>query len=137
MGRMKALGRALFVAAATVVVATLPPAPASAATALPAHVLTGYWQDFTNGATPLRLRDVNSNYNLIAVAFADATGTPGAVSFSVDSGLSSALGGYSSSDFISDVNTLHGQGRHVIISVGGQNGTISVSDSASATNFAN
>jgi chitinase len=132
-----ALAGAVLVPVGAVAVALASQTPASAASGLPAHVLTGYWQDFTNGATPLRLRDVNSNYNLIAVAFANATGTPGAVSFSVDSGLSSALGGYSSSDFINDVNTLHGQGRHVIISVGGQNGTISVSDSTSATNFAN
>jgi len=105
---------------------------------LPAHVLTGYWQDFTNGATPLRLSSVPSSYNLIAVAFANADpSNPGGVTFSIDSGLSSALGGYSSSNFISDINTLHSQGRKVIISVGGQNGTISVSDSTSAANFAN
>jgi chitinase len=141
MGRvhkwLAALAGAVLVPAGVVAVTAVSPTAASAATALPAHVLTGYWQDFTNGATAMRLRDVSSNYNLIAVAFANATSTPGAVSFSIDPGLSSALGGYSSSDFINDVNFLHGQGRHVIISVGGQNGTISVGDSTSATNFAN
>jgi chitinase len=105
---------------------------------LPKHLLTGYWQDFTNGATPLRLSAVNSNYTIIAVAFANANpNSPGGVTFSIDSGLSSALGGYSSSQFISDINTLHSQGKKVIISVGGQNGTISVSDATSAANFAN
>ncbi|HEX7735807.1 MAG TPA: glycosyl hydrolase family 18 protein [Ktedonobacteraceae bacterium] len=105
---------------------------------LPKHLITGYWQDFTNGATALRLSAVNSNYTIIAVAFANADPSkPGGVTFSVDSGLSSALGGYSSSQFISDINTLHSQGKKVIISVGGQNGTISVSDSTSAANFAN
>jgi chitinase len=111
--------------------------PAQAATGLPAHVLTGYWQDFTNGAKPLRLSQVPTSYNLVAFAFANATGTPGAVSFSVDSGLSSALGGYSDAQFKSDVATLHSHGQKVIISVGGQNGTVSVGDSTSATNFAN
>jgi chitinase len=105
---------------------------------LPEHLITGYWQDFTNGATPLRLSAVNSNYTLIAVAFANADPTtPGAVTFSVDAGLSSALGGYSSSDFISDIHTLHTQGKKVILSVGGANGTVSISDATSATNFAN
>src|SRR5579883_2555154 len=105
---------------------------------LPAHLITGYWQDFTNGATPLRLSAVNSNYTLIAVAFSNADPTtPGAVTFSIDSGLSSALGGYTTANFISDINTLHSQGKKVIISVGGANGTISVSDATSATNFAN
>jgi chitinase len=105
---------------------------------LPEHVLTGYWQDFTNGATPLRLSAVNSNYTLIAVAFANADpNNPGGVTFSIDSGLSSALGGYTTSQFISDINTLHSEGKKVIISVGGANGTISVNDAASASNFAN
>lgn len=105
---------------------------------LPEHVITGYWQDFTNGATPLRLSAVNSNYTLIAVAFANADpNNPGGVTFSIDSGLSSALGGYTASQFISDINTLHSEGKKVIISVGGANGTISVDDATSAANFAN
>jgi chitinase len=105
---------------------------------LPEHVVTGYWQDFTNGATAMRLSAVNSNYTLIAVAFANADpNKPGGVTFSIDSGLSSALGGYTSANFISDINTLHSEGKKVIISVGGQNGTISVADSTAAANFAN
>ncbi|MCI0353324.1 MAG: chitinase, partial [Acidobacteriales bacterium] len=37
----------------------------------------------------------------------------------------------------SDIALLHSQGRKVILSVGGQNGAITVNDAASATNFAN
>jgi chitinase len=103
---------------------------------LPAHVLMGYWQDFDNGAMPLTLADVPSSYNLIAVAFANATGTPGQVSFSLDSGLSSALGGYTAAQFTSDIQTLHSRGQKVILSVGGADGAISVNDSASASAFA-
>lgn len=104
---------------------------------LPAHILTGYWQDFTNGAKALRLSDVPTTYDLVAVAFANADpSNPGGVTFSVDSGLSAALGGYSDANFKSDIATLHSRGQHVIISVGGQNGTISVGDSTSANNFA-
>ncbi|HWG13406.1 MAG TPA: fibronectin type III domain-containing protein, partial [Streptosporangiaceae bacterium] len=95
---------------------------------LPAHLLMGYWQDFTNGATPLTLANVPASYNLIAVAFGNSDGTPGQVTFSLDSGLSSALGGYSQQQFISDIQTLHSRGQKVILSVGGQNGAISVSD---------
>jgi len=104
---------------------------------LPKHVLTGYWQDFTNGATPLRLRDVPTSYGLVAVAFAGA-GTPsGTATFSLDAKLSTALGGYTITDFKADVQTLHSQGRKVIISVGGATGTISINDANSATAFAN
>jgi chitinase len=104
---------------------------------LPAHVLTGYWQDFVNGAKALRLSDVPTTYDLVAVAFANADPTkPGGVTFSIDPDLTSALGGYSAADFTSDIATLHSRGQKVIISVGGQNGTISVADSTSASNFA-
>lgn len=86
----------------------------------------------------MRLSTVNANYTIIAVAFANADpNNPGGVTFSIDSGLSSALGGYTAAQFTSDIGTLHSQGKKVIISVGGQNGTISVSDATSAANFAN
>jgi chitinase len=103
---------------------------------LPAHVLMGYWQDFTNGATPLTLADVPTSYNLVAVAFGDSDSTPGQVTFSIDSGLASALGGYTQQQFIDDIQTLQARGQEVILSVGGQNGTITVDDATSASNFA-
>lgn len=120
---------------------TASPTPTQSSTppsgSLPKHELTGYWQNFNNGAKVLRLADVPTSYDLIAVAFADATSTPGGVSFTVDSGLSSALGGYTDANLRADVNTVHARGQRVVLSVGGQNGTVSVSDSTSATNFAN
>jgi chitinase len=121
---------------------TPPPTPTSTPSTstsnLPANSLTGYWQDFTNGAPAMRLSAVNSNYDIIAVAFADAdSANPGGVTFSIDPDLSSALGGYTDAQFISDIATLHAAGKKVILSVGGQNGAISVSNATSATNFAN
>jgi len=103
---------------------------------LPAHLLMGYWQDFTNGAEPLTLADVPTSYNLVAVAFGNSDSTPGQVTFSLDSGLSSALGGYTQQQFMSDIKTLQSRGQKVILSVGGADGTISVDDATSASNFA-
>lgn len=86
----------------------------------------------------MRISDVPTSYDIIAVAFANATSTPGAVDFSLDSGLSSCItGGYTTAQFTSDIAAAHGRGQKVIVSVGGQNGAISVSDAASASNFAN
>jgi chitinase len=116
---------------------TPPPTNPPPTGTLPAHELTGYWQNFVNGATPLRLRDVSSSYDLIAVAFADSDPSrPGGVRFAVDAGLSSALGGYSDADLKADISTLHSRGKRVVISVGGQNGAISVGDATAAGNFA-
>ncbi|WP_167157332.1 glycoside hydrolase family 18 protein [Streptomyces sp. MBT27] len=101
---------------------------------VPKHAVTGYWQNFNNGATVQKISDVPANYDIIAVAFADATSTPGAVSFTLDS---AGLGGYTVDQFKADIAAKHAAGKSVIISIGGQNGTISVSDSNSANNFAN
>jgi chitinase len=103
---------------------------------LPAHILMGYWQDFTNGAMPLTLAEVPTSYNLVAVAFGTATDTPGQVTFSLDSTLASDLGGYTQQQFIDDIQTLQSRGQKVVLSVGGANGTITVDDAASAANFA-
>ncbi|MBC2900796.1 chitinase [Streptomyces cupreus] len=102
--------------------------------ALPKHAVTGYWQNFNNGATVQKLSDVQAQYDIIAVAFADATGTPGAVTFNLDS---AGLGGYTVDQFKADVRAKQAAGKKVVISVGGERGTVSVNDSASATNFAN
>lgn len=106
-------------------------------TNLPAHILTGYWQNFDNGAKCLKISDVPTSYNIIAVAFADATSTPGAVTFTLDSGLSSKLGGYTEQQFIQDIATVKARGQKVIISVGGERGAVSVASDAAAANFAN
>ncbi|MFH0174647.1 chitinase [Streptomyces cacaoi] len=101
---------------------------------VPKHAVTGYWQNFNNGATVQRISDVSSQYDIIAVAFADATTTPGAVTFNLDS---AGLGGYTVDQFKADIKAKQAAGKKVIVSVGGQNGTVSVSDPTSATNFAN
>jgi chitinase len=118
----------------TAVTGTTTASGGTGGTALPKHAVTGYWQNFNNGATVQKLSAVSSQYDIIAVAFADATSTPGAVSFTLDS---SGLGGYTVDQFKADIAAKHAAGKKVVISIGGQNGTISVSDSTSATNFAN
>ncbi|MFG1896918.1 chitinase [Micromonospora zamorensis] len=103
---------------------------------LPKHLLTGYWHNFDNPAVELRLRDVPNEYDLVAVAFAEATATPGALTFGIDPGLAAALGGYTEADFTADVRTLHSRGKRVILSVGGETGRVTVNNAASATAFA-
>ncbi|MFE5165542.1 chitinase [Streptomyces sp. NPDC056697] len=100
---------------------------------VPGHAVTGYWQNFNNGAAVQKLRDVQDQYDIIAVAFADATGTPGAVDFTLDP----AVGYGSEQQFKDDIKAKQAAGKSVVISIGGQNGTVSINDSASANNFAN
>ncbi|MEU0248899.1 glycoside hydrolase family 18 protein [Streptomyces sp. NPDC006235] len=102
--------------------------------ALPKHAVTGYWQNFNNGATVQKLSDVPSHYDIIAVSFADATSTPGAVTFTLDS---AGLNGYTVDQFKADIRAKQAAGKKVVISVGGERGTVAVNDAASAANFAN
>ncbi|UUU31202.1 glycoside hydrolase family 18 protein [Streptomyces sp. CA-210063] len=103
-------------------------------TGIPKHAVTGYWQNFNNGAAVQKLSDVQAQYDIIAVAFADATSTPGAVTFTLDS---AGLGGYTVDQFKADVRAKQAAGKKVIVSVGGERGTVAVNDAVSATNFAN
>ncbi|MBE9914623.1 carbohydrate-binding protein [Paenibacillus donghaensis] len=104
---------------------------------LPKHVLTGYWHNFINGSSNLKLSDVPDQYDIIVLAFADMDlSKPGGVTFNVDSSLSNALGGYTNANLISDIQAKHAKGKKVIISVGGEKGNINLgSASPNIANF--
>lgn len=107
-------------------------APAAHTAAVPKHAVTGYWQNFDNGATVQKLKDVDAAYDIIAVSFADATGKPGEVTFHLDP----ALGYGSVDDFKADIKAKQAAGTSMIVSVGGEKGAVAVNDAASAQNFA-
>lgn len=107
-------------------------APAVGASAVPKHAVTGYWQNFDNGAKKQKLTDVPDDYDIVAVAFADATQTPGEVGFTLDK----ATGYGSDDDFKKDIDALHSKGKSVILSVGGEKGAVQVADDAAAGKFA-
>ncbi|WP_204116752.1 glycosyl hydrolase family 18 protein [Streptomyces sp. CS081A] len=101
--------------------------------AVPKHAVTGYWQNFDNGAAKQKLRDVQAAYDIIAVSFADSTATPGQIVFNLDPAV-----GYSSvAEFKSDVAAKKAAGKSVIVSVGGEKGNVTINSDASATAFAN
>ncbi|WP_037648159.1 chitinase [Streptomyces flavidovirens] len=101
--------------------------------AVPKHALTGYWQNFNNGATVQKLRDVQAQYDIIAVSFADSTATPGQIVFNLDP----AVGYASVAGFKADIAAKKAAGKSVIISVGGEKGNVTINSDASATAFAN
>ncbi|MFP8887514.1 chitinase, partial [Streptomyces mangrovi] len=101
-------------------------------TGVPKHALTGYWQNFDNGARVQKLREVQDQYDIIAVSFADSTANTGEITFNLDPAL-----GYSSvQEFKDDIAAKQAGGKKVIVSVGGEKGNVIVNDSASAARFA-
>ncbi|MFD5103670.1 chitinase [Streptomyces albidochromogenes] len=118
---------------ATVSGRTAPTGGTGPGPAVPKHALTGYWQNFNNGATVQKLRDVQAQYDIIAVSFADSTATPGQIVFNLDP----AVGYASVADFKADIAAKKAAGKSVIISVGGEKGNVTINSDASATAFAN
>ncbi|RKH69801.1 fibronectin type III domain-containing protein [Corallococcus aberystwythensis] len=92
-------------------------------------VLVGYWHNFDNGSTNIRLRDVSSKFNVIQVAFAEpVAGAPsGTMGFTPYNA--------TVADFKADIATLKAQGRKVLISLGGANGTIHLDNAAARQAF--
>lgn len=103
---------------------------------LPQHMVTGYWHNFCNGSTNLKLKDVPSYYDMICVSFTGNTATPGEVTFEVDPDLARAIGGYTKEEFIQDIKDLNKKNQHVIISVGGAEGRITINSEEAADKFA-
>ncbi|MFC4101247.1 fibronectin type III domain-containing protein [Paenibacillus xanthanilyticus] len=106
---------------------------------IPKHTLTGYWQNFVNGATNLKLSAVPSQYDIIVVSFAEMDlSKPGGVTFNVDSSLSNALGGYTNANLIADIAAKKAQGKKVILAIGGEKGNVNLNAaSPNISNFVN
>ncbi|MBR8741337.1 chitinase [Nocardiopsis sp. MG754419] len=96
--------------------------------------LTGYWHNFDNGSTVMPLSEIPSEYNLVAVSFADNhPELDGGITFEL---ASDELDGYTDAQFREDITALQDEGRKVIISVGGELGHVDVTDPTQAQNFA-
>ena len=107
------------------------PAPSPAPTPPSGHWLVGYWHDFTNpSGNTYPISQVTNDWDVIIVAFADNAGN-GNISFTVDPNAGSQA------QFIADVAAKRKAGKKVVLSVGGQNGSISLDNATMVTNFVN
>ena len=98
---------------------------------LPRHALVGYWHNFTNPSGPtIPISQVSNDFDVIVVAFGDDAGN-GNVSFTVDPGAGSEA------QFIADVAAARSRGKKVVLSLGGQNGTVTLNNSTQVANFVN
>lgn len=105
------------------------PAPSPPSADFARHALIGYWHKFSNpSGLTIPLSQVSKVWDVIVVAFADNAGN-GAVSFTVDSSAGSEA------NFIADVAALRAQGKKVVLSLGGQNGVVTLSNASETTNF--
>jgi chitinase len=96
---------------------------------LPKHALVGYWHNFDNGSGVIRLADVDAAWDVIVIAFVDDAGN-GNVEFRLDPALNKA-------QFIADVAAKRAQGKNIVLSYGGEKGTVTLNNSTNLANFVN
>ena len=95
------------------------------------NVIVGYWHNWdSTAASYIRLKDVNSKYNVINVSFAESTSTE-------DMTMKFAPAVSSESEFISDVKALQAKGTKVLISIGGEKAHIRLNTEADKDKFVN
>lgn len=99
------------------------------AAALPKHALVGYWHNFNNGSGLIRVADVDPAWDVIVIAFVDDAGN-GNVEFRLDPALNKA-------QFIADVAAKRAQGKNIVLSYGGEKGTVTLNNSTNLANFVN
>ncbi|MEP6504625.1 MAG: chitinase [Betaproteobacteria bacterium] len=95
------------------------------------HWLIGYLHDFTNpSGNTYPISQVSANWDVIVVSFADNAGN-GNISFTVDPNAGTEA------QFIADIKAKRAAGKKVVLSVGGQNGSITLDNATMVTNFVN
>ncbi|MBO7942257.1 hypothetical protein JTP77_041120, partial [Streptomyces sp. S9] len=86
---------------------------------------------FTNPSGPTYpISQVSNDFDVIVVAFGDDAGN-GAVSFTVDPGAGTEA------QFKADVAAVRARGKKVVLSLGGQNGTVTLNNATQVANFVN
>jgi chitinase len=101
---------------------------------LPAHSLVGYLHSsFSNGAGNVNIENAPAAWNVIALAFADSNGA-GDISFT-PCPASECPGAETQAQLIAGIKTVQGQGRKVLISIGGANGQVTLNSASDATEF--
>ena len=98
-------------------------------TALPKHALIGYWHDFANPSGPAYpISQVSDDWDVILVAFASNATPSGSMAFTLDPSLDAA-------QFKADVAAKRAAGKKVVLSLGGQDGTVTLNTASDVDNF--
>jgi chitinase len=92
------------------------------------HYLIGYWHDFDNGSVDITLAQSSSNFDVMEVAFGGTDTDTSTILFSVYSVETQA-------QFIADIAALHGEGKKVILSIGGETGNVALNTATDISNF--
>lgn len=105
-------------------------------TGLPRHALIGYLHaSFANGSGYIRMADIPAAWDIINLSFGEPTSvTSGDIRFN-RCPASECPNVESDADFLNAIRAKQGQGKKVLISIGGQNGQVQLSSTAARDRF--
>lgn len=100
--------------------------------------IVGYWEnwrhDDTSTGIDLKLSDVPEGYDIVILAFVYGN-SDGTVTFSLNQDYLGTALNYTEDEFKEDIQELQARGQKVILSIGGENGAISVTNDSQVNNF--
>ena len=98
---------------------------------LPSKILVGYWHNFDNGSTTPKLSEVSRDWDVICIAFAEPKGGSSSdMQFSPYE-----IYGGNTQAFIDDVATVRSRGQKVLISIGGANAKVELTNESEKNEF--
>ncbi|MEW7278437.1 Ig-like domain-containing protein [Aquimarina sp. 2201CG1-2-11] len=100
-------------------------------TPISGKILVGYWHNFDNGSTTPKLRDVSRDWDVICIAFAEPRAGSGSDMLFSPYGI---YGG-NTQEFIDDVAVLQSRGQKVLISIGGANARVELTNTTERDEF--
>ncbi|WP_255992305.1 carbohydrate-binding protein [Chitinolyticbacter albus] len=110
---------------------TTTPTPTQVPGDLPKHALVGYWHNFTNpSGNTFPISQVSDDWDVIVLSFGENAGG-GTVAFHLDPNAGSEA------QFIADIAAKRAKGKKVILSLGGQDGSVTLNSASDVTNFVN
>jgi len=96
---------------------------------VPARAFVGYWHNFENGSGFIRLRDVSRDFDVINLSFGEPVpGSRSRIQFVPDVRTTAA-------EIQADVAQLKSEGKKVLLSIGGANGTVELNTAADQQSF--
>ncbi|MCJ8275128.1 MAG: Ig-like domain-containing protein, partial [Psychrosphaera sp.] len=100
------------------------------------HQLIGYWHNFINGSgCPIELGKISTKWDVIDIAFADNDrNSTGTVHFNLFAG-KPGCAAIDPAQFKLDIAALIAQGKQVVLSLGGAEGTITLNTATDEANF--
>ncbi len=103
---------------------------------LPKRIMVGYWHTWGGGVPFIKLRDVNSNWDVINISFSEPV-SPGSTDGRMKFVIAGLTTDYTTADFKADVKTLQSRGKKVVLSIGGYEGYFSLMSAGAVTQFVN